>query len=100
VSLDQEPPELLGHSLSSNQVSPGQPFVIEVKASDGSGLKQAAPFTVQIGGTTYSDFLRLNRSTDSYRTTVIPPQGANGRLALIEVELEDYAGNKQRYTFK
>jgi hypothetical protein len=100
VSLDQEPPELLGHSLSSNQVSPGQPFVIEVKASDASGLKQAAPFTVQIGGTTYSDFLRLNRGTDSYRATVIPPQGANGGLALIDVELEDYAGNKQRYTFK
>jgi hypothetical protein len=100
VSLDQEPPELLGHSLSSQQAGAGQPFVIEVKASDASGLKQAAPFTVQIGGTTYSDFLRLNRATNSYRTTVVPPQGANGKLALKEVELEDYAGNKQRYTFK
>jgi len=100
VSLDQEPPVLLGHSLSSQQAGAGQPFVIEVKASDASGLKQAAPFTVQIGGTTYSDFLRLNRTSDSYRTTVVPPQGATGKLALTDVELEDYAGNKQRYTFK
>ena len=26
--------------------------------------------------------------------------GASGRLALTDVELEDYAGNSQRYTFK
>jgi FecR protein/Glucodextranase, domain B len=100
VALDQEPPELLGHSLSSERADPGQPFVIEVEASDASGLKQAAPFTVQIGGTTYSDFLRLNPATGSYRTTVVPPQGASGRLALTDVELEDYAGNTQRYSFK
>ncbi len=100
VSLDQEPPELLDHHLSSATANPGQPFVVEVKARDASGLKQAAPFTVRIGGTTYSDFLRLNQGTDSYRATVVPPQGASGRLELTEVELEDYAGNTQRYTFK
>ena len=74
--------------------------MIEVEASDASGLKQAAPFTVQIGGTTYSDFLRLNPATGSYRATVVPPQGASGRLALTDVELEDYAGNTERYSFK
>jgi hypothetical protein len=100
VTLDQEPPKLLGHRLSSNQAGPGEPFVIEVEASDAAGLKQAAPFTVQIGQTSYSDFLRLNPATGSYRATVVPPQGASGRLALTDVELEDYAGNSQRYTFK
>ena len=100
VALDQEPPVLLGHRLSSTQASPGQPFVIEVEASDASGLKQAAPFTVQIGGASHSDFLRLNPSTGSYRATVVPPQGASGRLALTDLELEDYAGNRQRYTFE
>jgi hypothetical protein len=100
VALDQEPPALLGQRLSSAQAIPGQPFVIEVEASDASGLKQAAPFTVQIGQATYSDFLRLNPTTGSYRATVVPPQGASGRLALVDVELEDYAGNRQRYTFK
>ena len=100
VALDQEPPVLLGHRLSSAQASPGQPFVIEVEASDASGLKQAAPFTVQIGGASHSDFLRLNPSTGSYRATVVPPQGASGRLALTDLELEDYAGNRQRYTFE
>jgi len=100
VALDQEPPVLLGHRLSSTQASPGQPFVIEVEASDASGLKQAAPFTVQIGRASHSDFLRLNPTTGSYRATVVPPQGASGRLALTDLELEDYAGNTQRYTFE
>jgi hypothetical protein len=100
VALDQEPPALLGHSLSDDQASPGEPFVVEVSASDASGLKQAAPFTVRIGGATHSDFLRLNPASNSYRATVVAPQGAGGRLALTEVELEDYAGNRQRYSFK
>jgi hypothetical protein len=100
VALDQEPPELLDHRLSRERAGPGEPVVIEVMARDASGLKQAAPFTLQIGGTTYSDFLRFNQATDSYRTTIVAPQGANGRLALKDVELEDYAGNKQRYSFK
>jgi hypothetical protein len=100
VALDQEPPVLLGHRLSSTEASPGQPFVIEVEAQDVSGLKQAAPFTVQIGRTSHSDFLRLNPTTGSYRATVVPPQGASGRLALTDLELEDYAGNRQRYTFE
>jgi hypothetical protein len=30
----------------------------------------------------------------------VPPQGAGGRLALTDLELEDYAGNRQRYTFE
>jgi hypothetical protein len=100
ASLDQEPPALLGHRLSSREASPGQPFVIEVDASDASGLKQAAPFTVRIGRASHSDFLRLNPATGSYRATVVPPRGASGRLALIDLELEDYAGNRQRYTFE
>ncbi len=100
VALDQEPPALLGHSLSDDQASPGGRFVVEVSASDASGLKQAAPFTVRIGNTTYSDFLRLNPASNSYRATVVAPQGAGGSLALTEVELEDYAGNRQRYSFK
>ena len=100
VALDQEPPVLVGQRVSSPQADPGQPFVVEVEASDASGLKQAAPFTVRIGSTTYSDFLRFNPATGSYRATVIPPAGASGRITLSEVELEDYAGNTQRYTFR
>ncbi len=100
VALDQEPPVLLGHSLSPEQVTPGQPFTVEVKASDPSGMKQAARFTVRIGTTPYSDFLRFNPASDSYRGTFVPPQGAGGRLRLTDLEIEDYAGNKQRYSFK
>jgi hypothetical protein len=100
VALDQEPPVLLGHSLSPDQVSPGAPFTIEVKATDPSGMKQAAQFTVQIGATPYSDFLRFNAASDSYRGTFVPPQGAGGKLRLTDLEIEDYAGNRQRYSFK
>jgi hypothetical protein len=79
---------------------PGGTLMVEVSASDASGMKQAAPFTLRIGGTTLSEFLRFNRSTESYRSTVVLPEGMQGPVALIDVELEDYAGNRQRYTFR
>ncbi len=100
VSLDQEPPVLLTHILSPDRVAAGEPFTIEVKARDASGMKQAAPFTVRIGATPYSDFLRFNPASDSYRGTFIPPQGTSGKLSLTNLEIEDYAGNRQRYDFK
>ncbi|HET6519195.1 MAG TPA: hypothetical protein VFG47_05180, partial [Geminicoccaceae bacterium] len=100
VVLDQEPPLLVRQSLSRERVAAGEPVTVEVVASDASGLKKAAPFTVEIGSTAYTGFLEVNRSGGSYRATVIPPRGAEGRVRLTEVELEDYAGTRKRYTFK
>jgi hypothetical protein len=71
-----------------------------VVASDGSGMKQAAPFTLRVGDATLSDFLRFDPSSQSYRSTLVLPQGMQGPVALVDVELEDYAGNRQRYSFR
>jgi hypothetical protein len=100
VFLDQEPPELVRQGVSPSQAAPGGTLLVEVAASDASGMKQAAPFTLRVGGSTLSDFLRFNASSDSYRSTVVLPEGMQGPVALIDVELEDYAGNRQRYTFR
>ncbi|MGH6943553.1 MAG: FecR domain-containing protein, partial [Geminicoccaceae bacterium] len=100
VVLDQEPPELMRTALSRDSVSDGGPVTVDVVASDPSGVKQAAPFAVQIGNAVYTDFLKFNPSSKTYRATLILPKQASGRVALKDVELEDYAGNKKRYTFR
>ena len=75
-------------------------MTVEVVASDASGMTQAAAFSLQVGDRLLADFLRFNRSSQSYRSTIVLPKGASGRIALRDVELEDYAGNKKRYTFR
>jgi hypothetical protein len=100
VFLDQEPPQLLRQGVSPDRASPGTAVAIEVVASDASGMKQAAPFTLRVGDATLSDFLRFNPSSQSYRSTLVLPTGMQGQVALSDVELEDYAGNRQRYTFR
>ncbi|MGH6895481.1 MAG: FecR domain-containing protein [Geminicoccaceae bacterium] len=100
VFLDQEPPQLVREVVSPGRASPGATLTVEVVASDASGMKQAAPFTLRVGDATLSDFLRFNPSSESYRSTLVLPEGMQGPVALKDVELEDYAGNRQRYTFR
>jgi FecR protein/Glucodextranase, domain B len=100
IFLDQQPPELVRESLSPDRASGGDAVTVEVVASDASGMKQAAAFSLQVGDRSLSDFLRFNRASQSYRSTIVLPKEMNGRIELREVELEDYAGNKKRYTFR
>jgi hypothetical protein len=100
IFLDQQPPELVRESLSPDRASGGDAVTVEVVASDASGMKQAAAFSLQVGDRSLSDFLRFNRASQSYRSTIVLPKDMNGRIELREVELEDYAGNKKRYTFR
>jgi Glucodextranase, domain B len=100
IFLDQEPPELVRQSLSRNQASGGDAVTVEVVASDASGMKQAAAFSLQVGDRLLADFLRFNRTSQSYRSTIVLPKEMSGRIELRDVELEDYAGNKKRYTFR
>jgi hypothetical protein len=100
IFLDQEPPELVRHSLSQNQASGGDAVTVEVVASDASGMTQAASFSLQVGDRLLADFLRFNRTSQSYRATIVLPKDMSGRIELRDVELEDYAGNKKRYTFR
>jgi hypothetical protein len=53
-----------------------------------------------VGDRTVSDFLRFDHSRGSYRSTFVVSEGMQGAVALKDVELEDYAGNRQRYTFR
>ncbi len=100
IVLDQQPPELIEQSLSQNRAEGGEAVTVNVIAKDTSGMKQAAPFTLQVGDRLVSDFLRFNRTSQSYRSTLVLPKDAAGAIALRDVELEDYAGNRKRYTFR
>ncbi len=100
IVLDQEPPELVKTSLSADRARGGESVTVNVVASDPSGMKQAAPFTLQVGDRLLSDFLRFNKTSQSYRATIVLPKDAQGAMALKDVELEDYAGNRKRYTFR
>jgi FecR protein/Glucodextranase, domain B/LysM domain len=100
VFLDQEPPELVRHEVAPSRAAPGARVSVEVVANDASGMKQAAPFTLRVGDATLSDFLRFDPSSQSYRSTLVLPAGMQGPVALTDVELEDYAGNRQRHTFR
>jgi hypothetical protein len=98
VTLDQDPPELVGFELAPRELKAGEPLQIALTARDVSGLRKVAPFRVRVGGSEYADFLELGGTGATYRKTVQLPRGMSGRVALLAVELEDYAGNKARLT--
>jgi hypothetical protein len=49
---------------------------VNVVATYTSGMKQAAPFTLQVGDRSVSDFLRYNKTSQSYRATIVLPKDA------------------------
>ena len=66
------------------------PIEILVEARDASGLRQAAPYVLSVGGALRRGFLRCDGATGLCRETLPAEPGA---LALVEVTVEDYAGN-------
>jgi hypothetical protein len=99
VSLDQDPPELVGQRIEPKQVERGGRLTVEVTARDRSGLRQAAQVTVAVGKETFTDYLRLSEGSGIYRGTLTLPAGARGAAVLKDVLLEDYVGNGRRYRF-
>lgn len=97
VGLDQNPPELVGYRVTPPQARAGEPVWIEVTARDASGLRKAAPFRLRVGDREIADFLELGAG-GAYHASLPLPAGAAGRVRLLEVEVEDYAGNKARFT--
>lgn len=91
--LDIEPPEILSVDLRRDGGENG-PIQVLVEASDASGLVQAAPFLLAIGDTEFDGFLRCDSASGLCRGTVPP---APGQLELIELTIEDYAGNAAFY---
>ena len=99
VQLDQEPPELLDHAVTPARIRPGEPIRIEVTARDDSGLRHAASYRLRVGDTDYTDFLKLGDQPGTYGAIVLLPPDVAGPVVLRDVEIEDYAGNKARFTF-
>lgn len=87
--LDLEPP-LIGAVVVDRPEGDGGPITIEARASDASGLRQAAPFVLRVGAEEIEGFLRCDTASGICRTS-LPPQA--GQLELIELMIEDYAGN-------
>lgn len=97
VVLDRDPPEFVSHSLSRTVNSGAPALLIEVVARDGYGLVRAAPFALTVSGRRLTGFLELNSATGRYQATLALPEGDTARPRLNFVELQDYAGNTQRY---
>ncbi|MBD3662418.1 FecR domain-containing protein [Sulfitobacter aestuariivivens] len=86
---DVDPPEILSVDLGRPE-GDGGPIEITLRASDESGLRQAASFVLRIGDTEREGFLRCETEAGICRAS-LPPEP--GQLRLIEVVVEDYAGN-------
>lgn len=86
---DIDPPEILRVELGRSQ-GPDGPIEILVEAADESGLRQAAPFVIAIDGVEAEGFLRCDSAAGLCRASLPPEPGA---LELIELIVEDYAGN-------
>lgn len=91
--LDIDPPEILNVDLGRPQGDDG-PIELRVEATDESGLRQAAPFVVAIDGFEIDGFLRCDTESGVCRGS-LPPEA--GDLELIELIIEDYAGNAAFY---
>jgi hypothetical protein len=85
---DIDPPVIT--AASATRAGADGPIEVVVEATDASGLRQAAPFVLMVGETERRGFLRCDDATGTCRGTLPPEAGA---LALVEVAVEDYAGN-------
>jgi glucodextranase-like protein/FecR-like protein len=89
VLMDIDPPEILRTELGRPQ-GDGGPIELEVEARDPSGLRQATPFVITVGGNERVGYLRCETASGLCRASLPPEPGA---LELIELLIEDYAGN-------
>ncbi len=86
---DIEPPEVQDITVTRPQGEDG-PIEIALIATDASGLRQAAQYVLQVGTVEREGFLRCDSAAGACRATL---PGEPGALQLIEVIVEDYAGN-------
>lgn len=88
--LDLTPPEILDAGMARPQGEDG-PVEIVVTAQDVSGLRQAAPYLVEVGDEEFEGYLRCDSGRGICRAS-LPPK--SGDMRLIEVVVQDYAGNE------
>ena len=86
---DIDPPVITQAKVTRPQ-GEGGPIQITVAASDPSGLRKSATYLIAIGGVEQDGFLRCDPATGICKAS-LPPEP--GKIQLIEVAIEDYAGN-------
>ncbi len=79
---DIDPPEIVSAAATRPQAAPTGRSRSRLEARDASGLRQAAPFVLTVGGVERRGFLRCDSATGACRETLAPEPGP---LALIEV---------------
>ncbi|WP_147108751.1 FecR domain-containing protein [Tateyamaria sp. syn59] len=87
--FDVDPPEVTSVDLRRPAGEDG-PIELIVVATDASGLRQAAPYLLQVGDMEREGFMRCDATTGTCRAS-LPPEP--GTLRLLEVVIEDYVGN-------
>lgn len=87
--LDLAPPEISDVTLTRPRGEDG-PIELLVRAEDASGLVQAAPFLIMVRTEEIAGFLRCD-ATRGLCSASLPAQP--GALELLEIVVEDYAGN-------
>lgn len=86
---DIDPPVITRAEVTRAEGNAG-PITIEVAATDPSGLRKSATYLLEIGGAERDGFLRCDSAIGICRAS-LPPE--TGQIQLIEVAVEDYAGN-------
>lgn len=86
---DIDPPVITRAEVTRPEGNAG-PITIEVAATDPSGLRKSATYLLEIGGAERDGFLRCDSGAGICRAS-LPPE--TGQIQLIEVAVEDYAGN-------
>lgn len=87
--LDVEPPQVLSVDLDRPEGATG-PIRLRVAARDAGGLRQAASFVITVGGVERSGFLRCDAQGGVCTASLAPEPGV---LEIVEIAIEDYAGN-------
>ena len=88
--LDLDPPEIV-EARMTRPGGEGGPIEIVVEARDASGLRQAAPYLVEVGDEEFEGYLRCDSAGGICRASL---PAASGDMTLVEVIVQDYAGNE------
>lgn len=99
IRQDTTPPILKSYSVSAKAATSGETVTIHIAATDETGLKAGARYTLRIGTVRHSGFLTRCDSGDCYEGKLVIPVGASGDLVLESVVLEDVVGNVKTDAF-
>lgn len=97
ITKDSEPPELLKYDFIQSKRNRNE-CLVQVKASDVSGLTKWISSVVLINGKEEKILLMLNNKNMYRKKLLVDESGAN--IKLLSVTLKDYVGNSKKYILK